>query len=45
MLKLVEAALPLADLQSTANAILDGAKAFGNGSLRDDACLLIARRN
>jgi sigma-B regulation protein RsbU (phosphoserine phosphatase) len=25
--------------------ILDGARAFGRGTLRDDACLLLARRN
>jgi PAS domain S-box-containing protein len=31
-------------LRSVATAILEGARAFGGGMLRDDACLLLARR-
>ena len=42
------AAVPLesapAALRGAATAILEGARAFGGGVLRDDACLLLARQ-
>ena len=34
-----------ASLRAAGKAILEGARAFGAGVLRDDACLLLARRN
>jgi len=34
-----------ATLRAAGKAILEGARAFGTGILRDDACLLLARRN
>ena len=47
MVALAEGALALAaapTLRHLGRAVLDGARAFGGGSLRDDACLLLARR-
>jgi len=35
---------PPASLRDTGGAILDGARAFAGGTLQDDVCLLLARR-
>jgi len=45
MMELVEEARNLPGLRNMGNAILNGAREFGNGSLRDDACILLARRH
>ena len=44
MTRLAKQALPLRSLRRIGQAVLDGARAFAGGSLRDDACLLLARR-
>ncbi len=44
VLQLLKEAHPRAALELTAQAILAGARAFGNGHFRDDVCLLLARR-
>jgi serine phosphatase RsbU (regulator of sigma subunit) len=42
--RLVEEALPLGTMELSGQAILAGARAFGNGSFRDDVCIVLARR-
>jgi len=42
--RLITEAQPLSTLELTAQAILAGARAFGNGKFHDDVCLVLARR-
>ncbi len=42
--RLITEAQPLSTLALTAQAILAGARTFGNGKFRDDVCLVLARR-
>jgi serine phosphatase RsbU (regulator of sigma subunit) len=42
--RLAREAIPLGNLELTAQSILAGARAFGGGAFRDDVCLLLARR-
>jgi len=42
--RLIQEAQSLGTLELTAQAILAGARAFGNGNFRDDVCLVLARR-
>jgi PAS domain S-box-containing protein len=44
MVELAQQALAAPTLREMGQAILAGARAFAGGSLRDDACLLLARR-
>lgn len=44
MMALAERVRGVDALADKAGFILNGAREFGNGSLRDDACLLLARR-
>ncbi len=44
MMQLARQALPLGSLRRIGQSILDGARAFARGPLKDDACLLLARR-
>jgi serine phosphatase RsbU (regulator of sigma subunit) len=44
LMRLAGEAQHLPNLDLIANCILDGARAFGNGSLRDDACVMLAQR-
>lgn len=45
VMRLVEEARSEPTLQAMGKAVLSGARAFANGRLQDDACLVIARRN
>ena len=42
--RLIQEAQSLGTLELTAQAILAGARTFGNGKFRDDVCLVLARR-
>ena len=44
LLQLVREAQSQNTLEQTAQSILAGARAFGNGTFRDDVCLVLARR-
>lgn len=44
LVRLAQAARDCPTLQETGQTILDGARAFAEGRLSDDACLLLARR-
>ncbi|HLL46070.1 MAG TPA: SpoIIE family protein phosphatase [Longimicrobiaceae bacterium] len=42
--RLLASVSPNAPVRAAAKAVLEGAKAFSGGTLRDDACVLVARR-
>jgi serine phosphatase RsbU (regulator of sigma subunit) len=44
LMRLVLEGLPAGTLEKVGRTILDGAKTFAGGKLRDDACVLLARR-
>lgn len=44
MVRLAQEALQAPSLHEAGRRILEGARAYGGGSLRDDACLVLARR-
>ena len=44
LMRLVQDAQPSGTLEKTGRAILDGAREFAHGILKDDACVLLARR-
>lgn len=44
LMRLAQQGRPLGTLEKQGQAILDGARAFAGGDLRDDACVLLARR-
>jgi CHASE3 domain sensor protein len=45
MVALAESVPPRASLAQVGQAVLEGARAFANGKLTDDACLLLVRRS
>ena len=44
LMRLVQEALPSGTLEEIAQAVLDGARDFAQGVFKDDACVLLARR-
>lgn len=44
LMRLAQEGRPLVTLEQQGRAILDGARAFAGGELKDDACVLLARR-
>lgn len=44
LMRLIQEAQPIVSLDQAAQTIVAGARAFGNGSFRDDVCIVLARR-